>query len=122
MGVFLNSEEALDKVKPYWSNDKWHTIACSVLQGPASSSDQHIILQGFTLFSLSFCHLVATSELWRLAIFRKINLDQTIEIHKWHMQPKPGPCTNMLDHNKTLLLHLTDNCCLNHNRYCHSSN
>jgi hypothetical protein len=22
MGVFLNSEEALDKVKPYWSNDK----------------------------------------------------------------------------------------------------
>jgi hypothetical protein len=81
-GVFLNSEKALDKVKPYWSNTELHSIACSVLQGPASSSNQHIILQGFTVFSLRFCHLVATFELRRSAIFGKINLDQAIEIHK----------------------------------------
>ena len=39
-------------------------------------------------FSISFCYLVATFDLWKLEIFWKINMDQTVGIHKNNLDCK----------------------------------
>jgi len=56
--------------------------------GTMLSSHQQVILQCFRLFSLSSVYLVAAFELSRLWIFWKINLDQTLKIHKTTLDRK----------------------------------
>jgi len=67
---------------PYRSCVELNSTARFVVQGPMSSSYRHFILQCFMLVSLTSCCPVVPFELWRLEILGKINLGQTVGIHK----------------------------------------
>jgi len=60
------------------------------ITGTMLSSDQQVIVLYSVLvwFSLSSFYLVAAFELSKLAIFWKINLDQTLQIHNNNLDCK----------------------------------
>jgi hypothetical protein len=55
---------------------------------PISSSNRRVVLPCFILLSLRSCYLRAVFELLRLRDFLKINLEQTVRIHKNNCQCK----------------------------------
>jgi hypothetical protein len=62
---------------PHRSCVELNSTALFDVQGPMSSSYRHFIVQCFMLVSLTSCYPVAASELWKLEILGKMNLDRT---------------------------------------------
>jgi len=69
-------------VNPYRLNIELNSTAHSLYQIQCRAQLGTLLYSVLCLFSLISCYLVATIELLRLRNFWKINLHQTVEIHR----------------------------------------
>jgi len=69
-------------VNPYLLNIELNSTALSLYQIQCRAQLDTLLYSVLCLFSLISCYLVATFELLRLKNFWKINLHQTVEVHR----------------------------------------
>jgi len=69
-------------VNPYWLNIELNSTVLSLYQIQCRAQHDTLLYSVLCLFFLISCYLVATFELLRLRNFWKINLHQTVEIHR----------------------------------------